>query len=220
MPNYSTGAFDSRLVRTIAMMVGLFYFTYTVAQWVITDNTTYMTLCVVGVLGVMMTMAILKDWRSGLVIFLCWLVLEDTIRKYFGNSIIIFFAKDAILGITYFSMLLARRKNQLLIFKPPFMFWLTIFFWVALAQVFNPHSPSFFFGLLGMKTYFYYVPSSAGIPSTKLALRRYPGVQIEGRALAEGMAPTAGAVGCRFLAVFVNRVWGSYRHSRSGPATW
>jgi hypothetical protein len=158
MSNLTSGALDSRLVRTIAMMVGLFCFTYTVAQWVITDNTAYMTLSIAGVLGVMMTMAILKDWRSGLVIFLCWLVLEDTIRKYFGNSIIIFFAKDAILGITYFSMLLARRKNQLLVFKPPFMFWLAIFFWVALAQVFNPHSPTFVFGLLGMKTYFYYVP--------------------------------------------------------------
>jgi hypothetical protein len=89
---------------------------------------------------------------------MCWLVLEDTIRKYFGNSLIIFFAKDAILAVTYGSMLLARRKNQLLTFKPPFIVWLAIFFWLAVAQVFNPHSPSIFFGLLGMKTYFYYVP--------------------------------------------------------------
>jgi hypothetical protein len=55
-------------------------------------------------------------------------------------------------------MLLARRKNQLLTFRPPFIFWLAIFFWLATAQVFNPHSPTIFFGLLGMKTYFYYVP--------------------------------------------------------------
>jgi hypothetical protein len=158
MANFASGVLDTRLVRTIFMLVGLFYFTYTVAQWVITDNTAYMVLSVIAVLGVIMTMAILKDWRSGLVIFLCWLVLEDMIRKYFGNSLIIFFAKDVIIGITYFSMLLARRKNQLLVFKPPFMFWLAIFFWMALAQVFNPHSPTFFFGLLGMKTYFYYVP--------------------------------------------------------------
>lgn len=158
MSNFNSGALDNRLVRSILMTIGLFYFSYTVAEWVITDNTTYMVLSVIGVLGVFMTMAILKDWRSGLFIFLCWLVLEDMIRKYFGNSLMIFFAKDLIIGITYFSMLLARRKHQLLVFKPPFMFWLAIFFWVAFAQVFNPHSPSFFFGLLGMKTYFYYVP--------------------------------------------------------------
>jgi hypothetical protein len=158
MSNFSTGAIDSRLVRTILMMVGLFYFTYTVAQWVITDNMMYMALSVIAVLGVIMTMAVLRDWRSGLIIFLCWLVLEDMIRKYFGNSLMIFFAKDVIIGITYISMFLTMRKNKLLVFKPPFMFWLAIFFWVALAQVFNPHSPSYFFGLLGMKTYFYYVP--------------------------------------------------------------
>jgi hypothetical protein len=158
MSNFNSGALDSRLFRTVGMMAGLFFLTWTVAGWVITDNTAYMALAVVAVLGIAMTMTILKDWRSGLSIFLCWLVLEDTIRKYFGNSLIIFFAKDLIIGITYFSMLLARRKNQLLVFKPPFKFWLAIFFWMALAQVFNPHSPTFFFGLLGMKTYFYYVP--------------------------------------------------------------
>jgi len=55
-------------------------------------------------------------------------------------------------------MLVARRKNKLLVFKPPFIVLLAVFFWFAIAQVFNPHSPTIFFGLLGMKTYFYYVP--------------------------------------------------------------
>ncbi len=149
MSNFSTGAIDSRLARTVALTFGFFYVSYTVANWVITNNTTYMILSVIGVLGIIMTMAILRDWRSGLFMFLCWLVLEDMIRKYLGNSLIIFFAKDVIIGITYISMLLARRKHQLLRFKPPFIFWLAIFFWLGVVQVFNPHSPSIFFGLLG-----------------------------------------------------------------------
>lgn len=158
MPNFNSSAIDNRIVRTVALTLGLFYLSYTVANWVITDNATYMILSVIAVLGIVMTMTILKDWRTGLFIFLCWLVLEDMIRKYLGNSLFIFFAKDVIIGITYFSMLLARRKNQLLTFKPPFIFWFAIFFWLGVAQVFNPHSPSVFFGLLGLKTYFYYVP--------------------------------------------------------------
>jgi hypothetical protein len=158
MSNFSTSALDSRLLRTIAMTAGLFLLTWIVAGWVIDENTGYMALTVLSVFGIAMTVAVLKDWRSGLTIFLCWLVLEDMIRKYFGNSLIIFFAKDLIIGITYFSMLLARRKNQLLTFRPPFIFWLGLFFWMAVAQVFNPHSPNVFFGLLGLKTYFYYVP--------------------------------------------------------------
>ena len=32
------------------------------------------------------------------------------------------------------------------------------FFGLGLAQVFNPYSPSLFYGLLGLKLYFYYVP--------------------------------------------------------------
>jgi len=158
MSNFNSSAIDSRLVRTVAMVFGLFFLTWTVSGWVITNNTTYMVLSVMAILGIAMTMTILRDWRTGLFIFLCWLVLEDMIRKYLGNSLIIFFAKDVIIGITYFSMIVARRKHQLLTFKPPFIFWLAIFFWLAVAQVFNPASPSLFFGLLGIKTYFYYVP--------------------------------------------------------------
>ena len=158
MSNFNSIALDSRLFRTVAMIFGLFFLTWTVSGWVITNNTTYMALSVMGVLGVAMTVVILRDWRRGLFIFLCWLVLEDMIRKYLGNSLIIFFAKDVIIGITYFSMLMARRKNQLLTFKPPFIFWLAMFFWLAVAQMFNPNSPSIFFGLLGIKTYFYYAP--------------------------------------------------------------
>jgi hypothetical protein len=158
MSNFSHSVIDSRLVRSLAMIFGVFLLTWTLAEWVITDNTSYMALSVMAILGVAMTMVVLKDWRSGLVIFLCWLVLEDMIRKYSGNSLVIFFAKDVILGITYISMLQAWRKNKLQIFRPPFIFWLAMFFWLGVAQVFNPHSPSVFFGLLGMKTYFYYVP--------------------------------------------------------------
>jgi hypothetical protein len=158
MSNFTSTAIDSRLARTLTLTFGLFFVSYTVANWVITNNTTYMVLSVMAVLGIAMTMVVLRDWRRGLFIFLCWLVLEDMIRKYLGNSLIIFFAKDVIIGITYFSMLLARRKNQLLTFKPPFIFWLAMFFWLAVAQVFNPNSPSIFFGVLGIKTYFYYAP--------------------------------------------------------------
>jgi hypothetical protein len=103
-------------------------------------------------------MTIIKDWRMGVFIFLSWLVLEDQIRKYMGNSTPIFFAKDVIIGITYLAMYNARRRGKLLTFKPPFMIWLAVFFWMALLQVFNPNSPSLIYGLLGMKTYFYYIP--------------------------------------------------------------
>jgi hypothetical protein len=168
MSNFHAGALDSRILRTLALLIGLCILMWTASGWVISGNTTYMALAVIACAVVVMTMSIAKDWRTGLSIFLCWLVVEDTLRKYFGNNLMIFFAKDIILGITYLSMFAARRKNQLKVFKPPFIVWLGIFFAMALAQTFNPHSPSIFFGLLGMKTYFYY----AGLMYAGYALLR------------------------------------------------
>ena len=70
----------------------LFFVTYTLSNWVISNNVTYMIFVRHGSTRHrrMTGMTILRDWRSGRFIFLCWLVLEDTIRKHFGNSLIIF----------------------------------------------------------------------------------------------------------------------------------
>ena len=43
-------------------------------------------------------------------------------------------------------------------FRPPFRYALGLFFLLGLVQVFNPLSPSIFYGLLGLKLYFYYIP--------------------------------------------------------------
>lgn len=140
------------------MALAMFGLTWTVSGWIITGAS--LNLILVGALcvAIAMGLSIMRDWRSGIFIFFVWLVFEDMIRKYAGNSVFIFFAKDGILGLTYISMFLAKRRGQLLTFKPPFIFWLSIFFWLGAVQIFNTHSPSVFYGLLGMKTYFYYVP--------------------------------------------------------------
>ncbi|MGH9560454.1 MAG: hypothetical protein ACRD3S_03280, partial [Terracidiphilus sp.] len=39
-----------------------------------------------------------------------------------------------------------------------FLLFLGLFFWLAVLEVFNQHSPSILYGLLGLKLYFYYVP--------------------------------------------------------------
>ncbi len=104
MSNFHAGALDSRILRTLALLIGLCILMWTASGWVISGNTTYMALAVIACAVVVMTMSIAKDWRTGLSIFLCWLVVEDTLRKYFGNNLMIFFAKDIILGITYLSM--------------------------------------------------------------------------------------------------------------------
>ena len=98
------------------------------------------------------------DWRSGVYFFFSWLLFEDLIRKYMGNNMFVYFGKDVLVGVTYVSFLAAWSRREAVLFRPPFRFALGLFFLLGLVQVFNPFSPSIFYGLLGLKLYFYYVP--------------------------------------------------------------
>jgi hypothetical protein len=105
-----------------------------------------------------MIVHILKDWRSGVLIFLIWLLFEDLARKYLGNSMVVYFAKDFLLGIAYISFYFAKRRREVNVFEAPFLIPFIVFFFFASIQVFNFNSPSIFYGFLGMKLYFYYAP--------------------------------------------------------------
>jgi hypothetical protein len=102
--------------------------------------------------------AMLNNWRRGLYIFLIWLLFEDFARKYLGNNMAIYFAKDALAAVVYLSYFLAWRRKQLEGFRAPFQPIILIFVWFGFLQVFNPASPHVIFGFLGMKLFFYYVP--------------------------------------------------------------
>jgi hypothetical protein len=101
---------------------------------------------------------IMVDWRSAVFLFLIWLSFEDLARKYLGNSMAVFFAKDFLIGFAYLSYYLVRRRRKVDTFKIPFLVPLMIFFWFAVIQVFNTWSPNVLYGLLGLKIYFYYAP--------------------------------------------------------------
>jgi hypothetical protein len=101
---------------------------------------------------------IADDWRRGVYFFFAWLLFEDLIRKYMGNNMYVYFAKDALVGMTYIALLAERTKRDTPLFRVPFKFALGTFVVFGFVQVFNPHSPSIFYGLLGLKLYFYYIP--------------------------------------------------------------
>ncbi len=103
-------------------------------------------------------LTILKSWRMGFYLFVIWLLFEDLIRKYLGNNMVIYFAKDVLVGLTYLSLFIAIRRGRAKRFHPPFLLFLSLFFWLAAIQIFNPYSPSVLYGILGMKLYFYYIP--------------------------------------------------------------
>lgn len=101
----------------------------------------------------------LSDWRKGLYLFLVWLLFEDLIRKYLGNNMLVYFGKDALVGVTYMAFVMARLRGEIRErFRPPFKYALGMFVLLGLAQVFNSGSPSLWYGVMGMKLYYYYIP--------------------------------------------------------------
>ncbi len=101
---------------------------------------------------------IADSWRNGLYFFLTWLLFEDFARKYLGNNMAIYFAKDVLAAIVYLSFFLAYRRKEVISFRPPFLVPVLIFFWFGVMQVFNPASTHLMYGVMGLKLFFCYVP--------------------------------------------------------------
>jgi hypothetical protein len=108
--------------------------------------------------GCLVAATALRNWRSGFYLFLVWLLFEDLVRKYMGNNLALFFGKDVLAGLVYVSLYVAIRKGREKTFRPPYLFFLSLFFWLGVLQIFNQNSPHILYGLLGFKVYFFYMP--------------------------------------------------------------
>src|SRR6266436_7925267 len=131
---------------------------YACAEIIIEDNLVdlyYFGLIVLGIVGFL---AIFKNWRLGLYGFVGWVAIEDLIRKYLGNNMLIYFGKDFIVLALYLSFFFARKSTNTKLYRPPFLAALLVFFWYCALQVFNPASTSIFYGLMGLKLCFLYAP--------------------------------------------------------------
>src|SRR5258708_23161532 len=118
---------------------------YLVAQMLLAGDSISLALLGFICLGTAAAVAILNNWRKGLYFFFGWLFFEDLARKFLGNNMAVFFAKDVLVILVYVSFYLARRnKREKAFFRPPFVLPLLAFAWFGLVQVFNPASPAFF----------------------------------------------------------------------------
>ncbi|MFZ0639051.1 MAG: hypothetical protein WAM59_05070 [Candidatus Acidiferrales bacterium] len=146
-----------QLITLAVWLIGL-WVAWTVGHWVTDGQTKLLIFVALGFALLVIALVILHNWRAGFYFFLVWLLFEDLIRKYLGNNMAIFFAKDCLAGLTYISLLIAIRRKEVRAFRPPFLLFLSLFFWLAVLQVFNPYSPSAFYGFLGLKVDFFYIP--------------------------------------------------------------
>jgi hypothetical protein len=131
---------------------------YKVAQAILADDLSTLSYAALLFVGGAVFVAILNDWKRGLYLLVAWILFEDFVRKYLGNNMSIYFAKDALALVLYLSFFRARMGKQVEKFKLPFRIAFIVFFWFCLLQMFNPASPSIFYGILGMKVNFLYVP--------------------------------------------------------------
>jgi hypothetical protein len=142
----------------IGLFVVVIFAAYMAAGAIIADDTKSLVFATLPFVAGAVIVAILNDWRRGLYVLVAWILFEDFVRKYLGNNMAIYFAKDVLAIVLYISFFRAQRAKKFEKFRVPFRIPLLSFLWLGLLQVFNPASTSIFYGILGMKIYFLYVP--------------------------------------------------------------
>ena len=148
----------NRQLRGLMMGLALIGLTWELATWIVHGNDKTLLMFGLGVVVCVLAVGILQDWRSGVYFFLVWLLFEDLARKFLGNSMVVYFGKDLLVGVCYVAFYFSRRRGKVPRFKIPFAVPFALFLWLAVIQVFNTWSPSFLYGGLGLKVYFWYVP--------------------------------------------------------------
>jgi hypothetical protein len=154
----SSGSFRRSPLVVLGFLIFFVVAAYKSANYVIAGDMTGLAFVALAFAGCAFVVAILNSWRNGLYFFLTWLLFEDFARKYLGNNMAIYFAKDVLAAIVYLSFFLAYRRKEITPFRPPFLVPLLLLVWFGVMQVFNPASTNLMYGVLGLKLFFYYVP--------------------------------------------------------------
>jgi hypothetical protein len=128
------------------------------ADLVLSDDYRGMAYAVLICAGAAIVVGVLNNWRNGVYLFLAWLLFEDFARKFLGNNMAIYFAKDFLVLMVYISFFVDYRRHKVKLFRFPFRVPLMLLIWFGMMQIFNPASTSIFYGLMGFKMFFYYVP--------------------------------------------------------------
>jgi hypothetical protein len=164
LPGGATDVFNSRSTLSSQAFIGASVFVmglwlaWQIGGKIATNDFGTLEFAALGIVGVVVAIYILRDWRSGFYLFLVWVLFEDLVRKYLGNNMAIYFAKDVLVALVYISFFSEVRRHKEKLFRPPFMPFLAVFFWLGIIQVFNQNSPSLLYGIMGFKLYFYYIP--------------------------------------------------------------
>jgi hypothetical protein len=157
IPGRISSTSTQAVIGASVLVVGL-WLAWQIGVKIVANDFGTLEFVALGFVGLCVAVTILRRWRTGFYMFLVWMLFEDLVRKYSGNNMAIYFAKDILAGLVYISFFAEVRRGREKLFHPPFIIYLMVFVWLGIIQIFNPNSPHILYGLLGFKVYFYYIP--------------------------------------------------------------
>src|SRR5271169_3395045 len=107
----SLGRFRKGPLNSIGWLVVGAFAAYEIAEYVIGGDLQGLTFAGMILLGGAIVVKILNNWRTGVYLFLSWLLFEDFARKFLGNNMAIYFAKDFLLLVMLVSFFTAYRRK-------------------------------------------------------------------------------------------------------------
>lgn len=199
---FVAGSSGRKALYTFGFLIFAAVGAYEVAQYVISDNLEGLAYVALFGAGAAIVIAILNNWRNGAYFFLAWLLFEDLARKFLGNNMAIYFAKDFFVLLVYISFFAAYRRKEAAFFRPPFLLPVLVFVWFGFIQIFNPASTSIWYGLMGFKIFFYYVPLvfiGYALLNSEAELRRFFRVNLILALVVIGLGIAQSIIGPTFL---------------------
>jgi hypothetical protein len=153
----SLNAFERTKLGPIAWLLSAMLAALLLAQAVLHDATYLLAPVAISATAIVLFQT-LKNWRTGVILFIAWMLFEDLARKYLGNNMAVYFGKDVLAAACYLSFYTIRGHERRLTVRPAFFLPFMLLFGWSLLEAVNPNSPSLWYGLLGLKLYFGYVP--------------------------------------------------------------
>ena len=195
--------FQRRPWAALGFLVFAVFAAYEVSEYIIAGDVAGLTYAALFCIGGVIVLTILNNWRTGVYFFLTWLLFEDFARKYLGNNMVLYFAKDFLVIVVFISFIAAwRRKEVKQTFKPPFLVPLLALVWFGIMQIFNPASTSFAYGIMGFKMYFLYIPLvivGYSLLESEVDLRRFLFVNLALALVIGGLGIAQAILGHTFL---------------------
>lgn len=109
--------------------------------------------------GAVASVMVLGNWRRGMAFLMVWIVFEDLIRKFMGNSMVVYAGKDMLAVTIYVSFFVSRHLgNEARLQLPSLQVPLLAFVAWVILSAFNPQMDNVAVPLLGIRMTLFYVP--------------------------------------------------------------